>query len=30
MFRMPGRWQPILDVRGTAGREKLIAETVPE
>ena len=30
LFHMPGRWQLILDVRGAAGREKLIAETVPE
>ena len=30
MFHMPGRWQLILVVRGTAGREKLTAETVLE
>ncbi len=30
MFHMPGRWQLILDVRGKAGRETLIAETVLE
>ena len=30
LFHMPGRWQLILDVRGAAGREKLIAETEPE
>ena len=30
LFHMPGRWQLILDVRGEAGREKLVAETVPE
>ena len=30
LFHMPGRWQLILDVRGAAGREKLIAETKPE
>ena len=30
LFHMPGRWQLILDVRGAAGREKLIAETVLE
>ena len=30
LFHMPGRWQLILEVRGAAGREKLIAETVPE
>ena len=30
LFHMPGRWQLILDVRGAAGREKLVAETVPE
>ena len=28
LFHMPGRWRLILDVRGAAGREKLIAETV--
>ena len=28
LFHMPGRWQLILEVRGAAGREKLIAETV--
>ena len=28
LFHMPGRWELILDVRGAAGREKLIAETV--
>ena len=28
LFHMPGRWELILDVRGPAGREKLIAETV--
>ena len=28
LFHMPGRWQLILDVRGAAGREKLIAEMV--
>ncbi len=30
MFHMPGRWQLILDVRGAAGQEKLVGETVPE
>ena len=30
LFHMPGRWELILDVRGAAGREKLIAETVLE
>ena len=30
LFHMPGRWQLILDVRGAAGREKLVAETVLE
>ena len=30
LFHMPGRWQLTLEVRGAAGREKLIAETVPE
>ena len=30
LFHMPGRWQLILEVRGVAGREKLIAETVLE
>ena len=30
LFHMPGRWQLILEVRGAAGRDKLIAETVPE
>ena len=30
MFHMPGRWQLILDVRGPAGRERLVAETEPE
>ena len=30
LFHMPGRWHLILDVRGPAGREKLIAETVLE
>ena len=30
LFHMPGRWQLILDVRGAAGREKLVAETVAE
>ena len=30
MLHMPGRWQLILDVRGAAGREKLIAEAVLE
>ena len=30
LFHMPGRWELILDVRGPAGREKLIAETVLE
>ena len=30
LFHMPGRWRLILDVRGAAGRETLVAETVPE
>ena len=30
LFHMPGRWHLILDVRGAAGHEKLIAETVLE
>ena len=30
LFHMPGRWQLILDVHGAAGREQLVAETVPE
>ena len=29
LFHMPGRWQLILEVRGPAGRAKLVAETVP-
>ena len=30
LFHMPGRWQLILDVRGAADREKLIAGMVLE
>ena len=30
LFHMPGRWQIVLEIRGAAGRETLIAETVLE